>query len=103
MQETYGSGELISGALGYHFHPRGTNLSIHSRFPFVEDISVHEAFKCVGAIIDLPDEAKASADAMRRVVSDQITALSALADVVRRHGDRIDLSGPGIRPVDGAN
>ena len=55
------------------------------------------------SIIDMPDEARANADAMRRVVSDQITALSALADVVRRHGDRIDLSGPGIRPVDGAN
>ena len=55
------------------------------------------------SIIDLPDEAKASADAMRRVVSDQITALSALADVVRRHGDRVDLSGPGIRPIDGVN
>ena len=54
------------------------------------------------SIIDMPDEARANADAMRKVVADQITALSALADVVRRHGDRVDLSGPGIRPADNA-
>ena len=55
MQETYGSGELISDALGFHFHPRGTNVSIHSRWPIVEDLSVFEEFKCVGALIELPD------------------------------------------------
>lgn len=54
MQETYGSGELISQELGFHFLLRGTNVSIHSRFPIVEDISVHEEFKCVGALIELP-------------------------------------------------
>ena len=54
MQETYGSGELISDALKFHFHPRGTNVSIHSRYPVVEDISVFEAFKCVGALLELP-------------------------------------------------
>ncbi len=56
MQETYGSGELIAKALGFHFHPRGTNLSIHSRYPVIEDISVFEEFKCVGALIELPDK-----------------------------------------------
>lgn len=56
MQETYGSGELISKALGFHFQPRGTNVSIHSRYPVVEDISVFEEFKCVGALIELPDK-----------------------------------------------
>lgn len=56
MQETYGSGELIAKELGYHFHPRGTNISIHSRFPVVEDISVFEEFKCVGALIELPSK-----------------------------------------------
>ncbi|MFT7619454.1 MAG: endonuclease/exonuclease/phosphatase family metal-dependent hydrolase [Planctomycetota bacterium] len=56
MQETYGSGELISEALGYHFHPRGTNVSIHSRYPIVEDLSVFEEFKCVGALVELPDK-----------------------------------------------
>lgn len=55
MQETYGSGELISKALKFQFQPRGTNVSIHSRFPIVEDISVFEEFKCVGAIVELPD------------------------------------------------
>jgi hypothetical protein len=54
MQETYGSGELISSALGFHFHPRGTNVSIHSRYPIVEDLSVFEEFQCVGALIELP-------------------------------------------------
>jgi endonuclease/exonuclease/phosphatase family metal-dependent hydrolase len=56
MQETYGSGELISEALGFNFLPRGTNVSIMSRFPILEDISVYHAFKCVGAIIELPDK-----------------------------------------------
>jgi len=58
MQETYGSGEWISEQLGFHFHPRGTNVSIHSRFPVLEDISVHEAFQCVGAVLELPDKRK---------------------------------------------
>jgi len=56
MQETYGSGELISEALGFNFLPRGTNVSIMSRFPILEDISVYHEFKCVGAIIQLPDK-----------------------------------------------
>lgn len=58
MQETYGSGELISEALGFHFHPRGTNVSIMSRYPIIEDISVFEPFKCVGGLIELPDESR---------------------------------------------
>ncbi len=56
MQETYGSGELISEQLGFQFHPRGTNVSIHSRFPVIEDLSVFEEFKVVGALIELPDK-----------------------------------------------
>jgi exonuclease III len=56
MQETYGSGELISEALGFNFIPRGTNVSIMSRFPILEDISVYHEFKCVGAIIQLPNK-----------------------------------------------
>ena len=55
MQETYGSGEFISESLGFHFHPRGTNVSIHSRYPIIEDVSVFHEFKCVGAIIELPN------------------------------------------------
>lgn len=58
MQETYGSGKQISQALGFHFHARGENVSIHSRYPIIEDISVHEPFKCVGALIRLPDDSR---------------------------------------------
>ncbi len=58
MQETYGSGEWISEQLGFHFHPRGTNVSIHSRYPVLEDISVFEKFKCVGALLELPEGRK---------------------------------------------
>ena len=56
MQETYGSGEMIAQQLDFHFQPRGTNVSVHSRFPIVEDISVFEPFKCVGALIELPSK-----------------------------------------------
>lgn len=56
MQETYGSGERIAEALGYHFHPRGTNVSIHSRYPVLEDLSVHEPFQNVGALLDLGED-----------------------------------------------
>lgn len=55
MVETYGSGEAISKALGFHFHPRGTNVSIHSRWPIKSDLSVYEPFNCVGALIERPD------------------------------------------------
>lgn len=58
MQETYGSGEQISDALGFRFHPRGTNVSILSRYPIVEDISVFEPFKCAGGLIELPDQSR---------------------------------------------
>ena len=51
------------------------------------------------AVADLPDDTRSSADAMRKVVADQITALGALADVVRKHGETVDLSTPGIRGV----
>jgi hypothetical protein len=48
------------------------------------------------AIFDLPEETKSNADAMRRVVADQIAALNTLADVVRRQSANVDYSGPGI-------
>lgn len=54
MQETYGSGELIAKELGFQLLARGTNLSLHSRYPILEDLSVFEAFKCVGALVELP-------------------------------------------------
>ena len=55
MQETYGSGELIREALGFHFQPRGTNVSIHSRYPILADVSVFEEFKCCAAVVAVPD------------------------------------------------
>ncbi len=58
MQETYGSGELVAGALGFRFHPRGTNVSIHSRYPVIEDISVYKEFCCAGALVELPDKSR---------------------------------------------
>jgi endonuclease/exonuclease/phosphatase family metal-dependent hydrolase len=54
LQETYGSGELIAKELGFRLLSRGTNLSIHSRYPILEDVSVFEAFKCVGALVQFP-------------------------------------------------
>lgn len=48
------------------------------------------------AIVDLPDETRTNADAMRKVVADQIAALNALADVVKRQTGMADVSGPGF-------
>ncbi|HMO14993.1 MAG TPA: endonuclease/exonuclease/phosphatase family protein [Pirellulaceae bacterium] len=56
LQETYGSGEWIAEQLGFHFHPRGTNVSLLSRYPIIEDISVFQEFKCVGALLALPNQ-----------------------------------------------
>jgi endonuclease/exonuclease/phosphatase family metal-dependent hydrolase len=58
LQETYGSGELIAKELGCHFLARDTNVSIVSRFAIREDISVHEPFQCVGALLELPGGAQ---------------------------------------------
>jgi len=46
------------------------------------------------AVIDLPEETRSNADAMRRVVADQIAALNALSDVVRRQSGSLDFSMP---------
>lgn len=54
LQETYGSGEQLAQALGCHFLARGTNVSLLSRHAVIEDVSVFEPFKCVGALIELP-------------------------------------------------
>ena len=50
------------------------------------------------AIVDLPEETRTNADAMRKVVADQIAALNSLADVVKRQTGITDLSGPGYPP-----
>jgi endonuclease/exonuclease/phosphatase family metal-dependent hydrolase len=54
LQETYGSGEFLASQLQHHFHPRGTNVSILSRYPIVENVSVFLPFHCVGAVVSLP-------------------------------------------------
>jgi len=48
------------------------------------------------AVIDLPEETRSNADNMRRVVADQISALNALAEVVRKQTGSLDYSGPGF-------
>ncbi len=48
------------------------------------------------AVIDLPEETRINADNMRKVVADQISALNALSDVVRRQSGALDFSGPGF-------
>jgi hypothetical protein len=54
MVETYASGEAIARELGFHFRPRGTNVSILSRWPIKDDLSVYKPFHCVGALIEAP-------------------------------------------------
>lgn len=55
MVETYGSGEAIARDLGFHFRPRGTNVSILSRWPIGRDLSAYKPFHCVGAVVEPPD------------------------------------------------
>ncbi|WP_339709195.1 LamG-like jellyroll fold domain-containing protein [uncultured Kriegella sp.] len=47
--ETYGSGELIADALGYHFYLISSNLSIMSRYPISETIKAFKPFNFGGA------------------------------------------------------
>ena len=47
-------------------------------------------------VLELPEEARESADAMRRVVGDQIKALSELSEIINRHGKTLDLSSPAL-------
>ena len=47
-----------------------------------------------GAIASLPEETRANADAMRQVVADQISALQALADLVKRQAGSAAISLP---------
>jgi hypothetical protein len=47
-------------------------------------------------ILELPEETRESADAMRRVVADQITALNELSEIISRHGKTLDLSSPSL-------
>jgi hypothetical protein len=47
-------------------------------------------------VLELPEETRESAEAMRRVVSDQITALNELSEIITRHGKTLDLSTPSM-------
>lgn len=51
--ETYGSGEKIADALGYHFYLISSNLSIMSRYPILETIEAFRAFNFGGAVVQL--------------------------------------------------
>ncbi len=63
----------------------------------VKDIDVARG-ELKRAVIDLPEETRNNADAMRRVVADQIGALNALADVVRKQSGSLDYSTPSYAP-----
>src|SRR5665213_2020167 len=63
----------------------------------VKDIDVARG-ELKRAVIDLPEETRSNADAMRRVVADQIGALNALADVVRKQSGSLDYSTPSYAP-----
>ena len=47
-------------------------------------------------VLDIPEEAREGADTMRRVVGDQIKALSDLSEIITRHGKQLDLSSPAL-------
>ncbi len=51
--ETYGSGAVIADSLGYHFYLISSNLSIMSRYPIEETISVFRSFNSGGALINV--------------------------------------------------
>ncbi|MGD8328361.1 MAG: endonuclease/exonuclease/phosphatase family protein [Acidobacteriota bacterium] len=63
MVETYGSGQMVSQALGFNYHliaAPGTapddpdsNLSIHSRYPFGEPIDLYRYFNAGGIEVQL--------------------------------------------------
>ena len=48
MQETYGSGPIISDALGTIFYYRSSNLSIHSKYPIVDTHDLYQPFRFGG-------------------------------------------------------
>lgn len=54
LQETYGSGQILADTLGYTLVARGTNVSILTSYPVIEDISVSTPFHCVGALVSTP-------------------------------------------------
>ena len=47
-------------------------------------------------MLELPEETRESTEAMRRVVGDQIKALSELREIIARHGKTLDISSPAL-------
>ncbi|MEQ9688405.1 MAG: hypothetical protein RLO48_01625, partial [Bauldia litoralis] len=47
-------------------------------------------------VLEMPEETRESAEAMRRVVGDQIKALSELSDIIARHGKTLDVYSPSL-------
>lgn len=58
LVETYGSGAIIADSLGYYFYLISSNLSILSRYPIEETISVFKPFNAGGAFIRLSERQK---------------------------------------------
>jgi endonuclease/exonuclease/phosphatase family metal-dependent hydrolase len=53
MQETYGSGPIISGRLGFEYFLRSSNLSVMSRFPIQDVHRLGPGFRFGGVTIEL--------------------------------------------------
>jgi hypothetical protein len=85
--------EIMSGT-AQDFQQTAQNMRATAQ-QVVTDIAAVRA-EVNSAILDLPDETRANADAMRKVVSDQIAALTALADVIKKQAGGLDISGPGL-------
>ena len=47
-------------------------------------------------VLELPEETRESTEAMRRVIGDQIQALSELSEIIARHGKTLDISSPAL-------
>ena len=47
-------------------------------------------------VLELPEEARESSESMRRVIGDQIQALSELSEIIARHGKTLDISSPAL-------
>lgn len=56
MQETYGSGPIISDALGTLFYYRSSNLSVHSKYPIVDTYHAYEPFRFGGVRVKMGEQ-----------------------------------------------
>lgn len=56
MQETYGSGPIISDALGTLFYYRSSNLSVHSKYPIVDTYDLYQPFRFGGVRVQMGNQ-----------------------------------------------